>query len=48
VKEELDFDPSQIESFNCTLTLNEVEAHSGSTPWILEEFEKIINKVYQG
>ena len=49
VKEALDFDPSQIDMFNCdSLKLNEVEALSGSTAWILDEVEAKMNKVYQG
>ena len=49
VKEEIDFDPSQIESFKCrSLKLNEVEAHSGVMPWVLEEVEEKMNRVYQG
>ena len=49
VKEEPDFDPSQIEWFKCrSLKLNEAEALSGSTPWIVEEVEEKMNKVYRG
>ena len=49
VKEEVDFDPSKIEPFECfELKLNDEEAHSGSMPWVLEEFEEKINKVYKG
>ena len=49
VKEELDFDPTQIEAFKCRwLKLNEEVAHRGAMAWILEEFEGKINKVYKG
>ena len=49
VKEEIDFDPTQIELFKCEkLVLNEVEALSGQVPWVIEEVEEKINKVYQG
>ena len=49
VKEEIDFDPSKIEAFNCGyLKLNEVEVQTGSIPWILDEFEEKITKMCQG
>ena len=48
VKEELDYDPNKVETFSCTLILNEVEALRGIMPWNIDEVEDKINTVYQG
>ena len=49
VREEIDFDPTQIELFKCEkLVLNDLEALSGQMPWVYEEVEEKINKVYKG
>ena len=48
IKEELDYDPTQFESFSCTLALNEEVAISGSMTWDIEEVEQKINQVYRG
>ena len=49
VKEESDFDPSLVELFKCdSLRLNGIEAHRGTMPWIIDEVEEMINKVYRG
>ena len=49
IKEEVDYDPSQFESFGCVkLVLNEVEALTGNIAWDIEQFESKINQVYQG
>ena len=48
VKEELDFDPSNIKPLNCTLYINDVVAHEGVMPWIIDEVEEKMNTVYQG
>ena len=46
-KEDIDFDPSQVETFDCSsLSLNEDVALEGIHSWILEEIEEKINKVY--
>ena len=48
-KEEIDFDPSQVEAFYCySLKLNDVVALRGSHSWILEEIEEKLNRVYKG
>ena len=48
-KEDIDFDPSQVEAFYCKeLKLNDVVALTGSHSWILVEIEQKLNKVYKG
>ena len=48
-KEDIDFDPSVIDLFKCgSLKLNGDKAHSGGMPWILNEVEEKLNKVYKG
>ena len=42
VKEEVDFDPSQIETLKVMLKINDVRAISGSMPWIVDEVEEKI------
>ena len=46
-KEDVDLDPSKVELFRCDLLkLNDNLAHTGTMPWILEEFEeKVINSI---
>ena len=39
VKEEADYDPSKTEELITTLIVNEKETISGSTPWIIDDFE---------
>ena len=41
-KEEVDFDPSKTEPLNVKLKVNEIEANSGSMPWIIDEVEERI------
>ena len=49
VKEDIDYDPSKVETLKCeSIKLNNIEAHRGSMPWILDEVEEKLNKVYQG
>ena len=38
-KEEVDFDPSKTESLDVILKVNEIEAISGSMPYIIDEVE---------
>ena len=49
VKENIDFDPTKIEIFECDkLILNGELAHSGQMQWVVDEVEEKINKVYKG
>ena len=41
-KEEVDFDPSKTESLSVNLKVNEIEAITGSMPWLTDEVEERI------
>ena len=49
VKEDIFADLSKVEVFDCqSLKVNDTCAHTGSMPWILDQFEDKINTVYAG
>ena len=49
VKEDLGVDLSQVEFFKCeNLKVNDDLVLTGSMPWILDQFEEKLNRVYKG
>ena len=49
VKEDLGVDLSQVEFLRCkNLKVNDDDVFSGSIPWVLDQFEDKLNRVYKG